>query len=370
MDSELHLKNLRLELKQRKISLAVICDRQNLQYLTDFYASFYDDAGLLLFTNDESVLLLPETAEDVKKPDFISELVFYENYNPRTDFDKAKNLADKFSASITKLSVKKAIIGLEKSSLPVSLQDVFKKQLSSFECEDIAYLLKKMRMVKTSGELECIRRSVAAADIGHAVIRKKASESEFSEIRLFNHMRACIEQELGARILIKADILSGQRTLSIGGPATNKVFKKGELLIADLIPCVDGYWADTTSTTVIGEITKKQSELHAIVKEALSIGLHTAKPGIPVCELDQAIRIYIQKKGYSYPHHSGHGFGLSDFEPPLIGPENKTLIEENMILTIEPGIYLEGVGGIRLEDNIVVTADGAEVLSMHSKEFS
>lgn len=93
MDSNLHIENLRLQFKQIKIHIGIIHDRQNLQYLSGFYASFYDDAGLLLLTNDEAILILPGTAEDFKKPDFVSKLVFYENYSPKMDFDKTKSLA-------------------------------------------------------------------------------------------------------------------------------------------------------------------------------------------------------------------------------------------------------------------------------------
>ena len=370
MNTELHFDNLKRQIRDRGIELTVLCNRENIQYVTGLCTSFYDDPSVLLIFADEAILVLPASAEDYKEPDFIDRLMRYSNYNPRTDFDKLENLAGTVNDCLKAAAGKKLCIGIESSDLTASLSGVLKSCFSGSEFEDIGGLLKQMRRLKSPGEVEAIRRSVRVADAGHAAIRKAAYEGEVSELVLFGKIRSCMEEAAGERITIKADILSGPRTALIGGPPTNRIVRKGELLIADLIPCVDGYWADTTSTISIGEPAQQQVELHAIVAEALRRGLDMIKPGVAACEVDKSMRSFIERQGYGFPHHSGHGFGLSDFEAPLIGPDNLVPIEENMVLTLEPGIYDESFGGIRLEDNVLVTAEGAVVLSTHSKQLN
>jgi Xaa-Pro dipeptidase len=135
---------------------------------------------------------------------------------------------------------------------------------------------------------------------------------------------------------------------------------------------VNGYFSDLTRTFVLGEPQPEFSHIAHIVLQANAAARRLAKPGIPAGQLDQAAREVIENAGYGefFTHRTGHGLGMEGHEEPYIRGDNSLLLAPGMTFTIEPGIYLPGRGGVRIEDNLVITADGSETLSDFPRELA
>lgn len=177
-----------------------------------------------------------------------------------------------------------------------------------------------------------------------------------------------IEQELkkhGARPAFRIIVASGKRSAKPHGFATNKKIKKGDLVVIDFGAVYNGYCSDITRTFIVGKPTKKQKRIFNIVKEAQRRAIKAVRAGIRCCDVDHAARQYIEKKGYGkyFIHGTGHGIGRKVHEPPKISKGNRNKLKAGMVITIEPGIYIKGWGGVRVEDMVLVTEQGGRVLT-------
>lgn len=153
-------------------------------------------------------------------------------------------------------------------------------------------------------------------------------------------------------------------------PGQRKI-QAGDLLLFDWGAAYDGYISDLTRTFAVGEIDAKFQQIHKVVQEANAAGRAAGKPGVPCAVVDKAAREVIEQSGYGayFTHRAGHGIGMEGHEEPYMRGDNMKLLEPGMCYTVEPGIYLPGEGGVRIEDNLVVTESGAESLSDMPREL-
>lgn len=157
-----------------------------------------------------------------------------------------------------------------------------------------------------------------------------------------------------------------------GGVASDKVIEIGDFVTFDFGAVYKGgYHSDMTRTIVMGAASDEQKKLYSIVLEAQKRGVAAVRAGITGKELDSVCRDYIRDKGYTreFNHGTGHGVGLDIHEEPVANPKSDTVFEENMIITVEPGIYISGSIGLRIEDSVIVKSDGYEVLTHSPKEL-
>ena len=135
------------------------------------------------------------------------------------------------------------------------------------------------------------------------------------------------------------------------------------MIISDLVPRHWGYWGDTYNTCVVGEPTAEQRRLFEGIATALAEGIDNVRPGVRSCDLDASLRKRILRLNGGYPHHSGHGLGVTWHEEPRMVPYNPLPLQPGMVIALEPGIYFKGSFGLRLEHTILVTDKGAETLA-------
>lgn len=166
-------------------------------------------------------------------------------------------------------------------------------------------------------------------------------------------------------------VASGLRGAMPHGRASDKQIKAGEMVTIDFGAVLDGYHSDETVTVACGTVGGREEEIHAVVKEAHDRAIRAVKPGLGMRALDSVARDYIRDSGYAdyFGHGLGHGVGLDIHEKPTISPRGDGVVQEGMVLTIEPGIYIPGFGGVRIEDTVVVTADGCRVLTRADKRL-
>jgi Xaa-Pro dipeptidase len=153
-------------------------------------------------------------------------------------------------------------------------------------------------------------------------------------------------------------------------PSERKL-QAGDLLVVDWGASYEGYISDLTRTFVVDAVDDEYRKIHRIVQEANVAGLAAAKPGVPCAEVDRTARAVIEQAGYGayFTHRTGHGIGMEGHEEPYIRGDNMQLLEPGMAFTVEPGIYLPNRNGVRIEDNVVITETGADVLSDMPREM-
>lgn len=234
--------------------------------------------------------------------------------------------------------------------------------LQNLHILDLRHRMIQERMIKTVRQLERIRTSVRLTDIAHQSLRDHLVPG-MTELELFHAVRSSIESEAGCRVPVTGDLISGNRTSQGVGWPTNRVISSGDLVIADIAPCFGGYWADSCNTLCCGDIHTAFERMFRAVHETLQELIGMIRPGIPASTVDAFGRRQLESRGYTYFHHTGHGIGTSVHESPRLVPHDDTVLRANMVLAVEPGAYVEGLGGIRNEYVIAVTCDGCEVLS-------
>jgi Xaa-Pro dipeptidase len=213
-------------------------------------------------------------------------------------------------------------------------------------------LFAAQRMIKTKDELDVIRRAIAVA-----VPRFARAFSSLSP--------GAVEADVSAAFGGDNVVQFGESSALPHGASTARRLAAGEAVLIDAWDKPEGYFYDITRSTFFGKPSEEYRKIWTIVLDAQSAGIEKAAPGVPCFEVDAAARRVIEKAGYGeyFTHRLGHGLGIDVHEPPYMVGDNKTVLEPGMTFTSEPGIYLRGRFGVRIEDDIVVTDRGAESLS-------
>jgi Xaa-Pro aminopeptidase len=227
---------------------------------------------------------------------------------------------------------------------------------------DATDALARARAVKDADEVERLRAAIRVCDAGQAEARRRAVAGT-TELAAWAAVRAAMEAAAGGRFPLLADFISGPRTAGVEGPPGERALGRDDLLVADLVPRIDGYWGDSCATVCVGEPSLEARRAHKTVRERLERLLEACRPGVRSGDLDALAR-----DGLRYPHHSGHGVGTAYHEEPRIVPGWATVLQPGMVLALEPAWYGEREG-VRLEVCVLVTADGCEVLSRHELEL-
>ena len=231
-------------------------------------------------------------------------------------------------------------------------------------------VLGKLRSVKDAQELEVLRRAGAAADEAFRQICDLAFQG-----RTERQIAAEIAELLVTNGHDRADfaiVASGSNAASPHHEATERAIEIGEAVLLDFGGELSGYFSDTSRTVVVGEPPAGFDDVYHVVQEAQEAGFLAVRPGVPAQDIDRASRSLIVDAGYGdrFIHRTGHGIGLEVHEPPYLVEGNDSPLEPGMTFSIEPGIYLPGRFGVRIEDIVVVTDDGAERLNRSTRRSS
>jgi Xaa-Pro aminopeptidase len=233
-------------------------------------------------------------------------------------------------------------------------------------------LVARLRLVKDAAETAALRAACAAADaaladlVAAGGLRPGRSERDVA-YDLESRMRA----HGAAGPAFETIVAAGPHSAVPHHRPTDASMRRGDLVKMDFGALVDGYRSDMTRTVVLGRAAGWQRDLHALVAAAQEAGRAALRPGVPVVDVDAAARQVVAAAGYGdeFVHGLGHGVGLQIHEAPLLGPTGSGAVLSGMVVTVEPGVYLEGRGGVRIEDTVVVGPDGAEPLSRSRREL-
>jgi Xaa-Pro aminopeptidase len=230
--------------------------------------------------------------------------------------------------------------------------------------------VEKLRAVKDAGELTALQD---AADIISAVFRRVLGKihSGVSELAVAAEIDYEIKRLGGSGNSFETIVASGERSAWAHARPTSRPIGKNELVVLDQGAILAGYCSDLTRSVFVGKASRKVKSLYAAVSEAQEAGKHAIRPGVASGDVDRATRSALRKAKLDryFTHSTGHGLGLEVHEGPRLGRGERTILEAGMVLTVEPGVYLEGFGGIRIEDDVVVTAKGAVDLTTAPRDL-
>ncbi len=262
-------------------------------------------------------------------------------------------------------------IGFEKDKITLSFYEKLssekdlKEKLVGFEG-----FLTPFRMTKTEEEIQIIKEAVIKTDNVFQKIIEYIPQAK-NELDVRRMIINYIFEEGGTGESFPAIVASGKHSAIPHYETSSSPIEKNSLLLIDMGMKYKGYCSDFTRTLAINRVDNELIKVYYIVKEAHLAALEAVKAGIPVKEVDLAARKVIEKHGYGdyFIHSTGHGVGIDIHEPPRISKKSEEVLEENTVFTIEPGIYLPGKGGVRLENIVVARKNKAEVLTKTSLDL-
>ncbi len=260
-------------------------------------------------------------------------------------------------------------IGFEADKVSVAMFAQWQEIMPDVRWKTMDGMVERLRQVKDAEEIGEIRRAAEIAD--EALLSLLGDLRGRTEVSL----AAALETAMRERGLdgpsFPTIVGSGLRSYLPHSRPTTKVMNDGEIVLIDFGGLSGGYHSDETVTVALGDVQGPIRDIFDIVYAAQQAGIAAIRPGILASEVDRACRDLITEAGYgpTFRHGAGHGVGLDIHEPPFSGRKSGQILEEGMTLTVEPGIYLPDIGGVRLEDTFVVTATGAERLTTLSKEW-
>jgi Xaa-Pro aminopeptidase len=255
-------------------------------------------------------------------------------------------------------------IGFEANAINFESYRVLREKLSRISWVPLSSELAGLRAIKDPEEINQLKKAVQIASTSFAKtlgqIKPGAQERKVAEF-----LECQFRKQGGDKPAFDTIVASGFRAALPHGSASLKRLQGGETVVIDFGTRFQGYHSDETKTLVMGKPDSKTKKIYEIVRRAQAKALQAIRPGVSPRCIDAAAREVIHKAGFGiyFGHGTGHGVGLAVHEDPAISPHGKGLVEEGMVFTVEPGIYMPGWGGVRLEDMVRVTANGCELLT-------
>ncbi len=348
--------NLRKRFVELEIDAYFVSSPVNVRYLSGFTG---DDSYLLITYNDIYFITDPryeKQAEDELPKDFKRIIFFKEREKGLIEFLKAEHINS---------------LGIEEKRLTYYNYEKLKGADVAKYIKGTGGIIERFRVIKDEEEIGLIRNAidVSLRAMNEVIkdIRPGMKENEVSAkfsylLRLYGAEKESFDTIVGA----------GPRGALPHGVAGDRAISEDDMVVIDFGVKKEGYDSDTTRTVKLGSPTSLEMEIYSIVKEAQKRAISAVKPGIKAKDLDKVARDYIMSKGYGsfFGHGLGHGVGLEIHEGPYISPTSEEELLPGMIITIEPGIYLPGRFGVRIEDMVLITEDGGEVLTHMNKELN
>lgn len=339
----------------------LITSPRHVYYLTGFATNPHERfLGLLLPRGEEARLLVP--ALDYEAAQAASSVT---SIHTHSDTDNAYEILGNLLPSRIRH------LGVEKEDLSVLRFEAISAAISAESYSDIGLPLREMRAIKSPEEVARMKHAVRIVeDVLRAGITKV--KPGVTEIELVAELEFQMKK-LGAQgPSFDTMVLAGVKSALPHGTPDHTKIAEGELLLFDLGVYADGYASDITRTFAVGEVSEELRNIYTAVLNANLLAIEAAREGVTFGSLDRTARQSIEAAGYGpyFNHRLGHGLGMDIHEYPSVHGRNEELLRAGMVFTIEPGIYVPAVGGVRIEDDVLVTPDGVEVLTSYPKQLT
>lgn len=347
------VKNVQSVLTDKGIEALLVTNMYNVRYL----ANFTGTTGLVFITQNDAYFVTDfrytdQAAEEAKGFEIVK--------NTGSIYQEVANIAKK---------EKIGKIGFEAENITFSTYETINKMLPS-ELVPVKGIVEKLREVKTEDEIVLIKKAIEITEKAYDYILGFVKPG-VTEIQVANELDFYMREEGASGISFDTIVASGVRSAMPHGVASSKEIEEGDMVTIDFGCYYEGYVSDMTRTFAVGDPGSQLKEIYEIVYQANKKVNEQAKAGMTGAELDAVARDYITEHGYGeeFGHTTGHGIGLEVHEGPAISFRNENKLVVNNVITNEPGIYVSGLGGVRIEDDLVIKENGNEVLMTTPKEL-
>jgi Xaa-Pro aminopeptidase len=347
------LTGLQARLAGFAVDALLLFDLLNIRYLTGFTGS----DGVLFVLPERVFLLVDGRYTTQAKGETAAEVHEYR--------DKVEGIA----ARVAALGV--TAVGFEAPALSFELYERLRQSLAGTELKPLADELVDLRAIKDEREVELLRTAAGIASTSLqsclALLKPGMRERDFALELEFTMRRGGAE-----KLSFPTIVASGPNSALPHASPGDRAFRDGDLLVIDFGAAHMGYHSDETWTCIVGAASERQTEIYGIVKEAHDRAIAAVRPGVPCAEIDRIARSCIEDRGLGeyFSHGTGHGVGLDVHEAPRVAMKSAKILAAGMVVTVEPGIYLSGEGGVRIEDMVLVTPDGGEILTKMPKDLT
>ncbi|MBX5322852.1 aminopeptidase P family protein [Staphylococcus caprae] len=345
---------IRKILQQQNADAAWITTPLNVYYFTGYRSEPHERLfAILVQANGEDVLFCPKMeVEEVKASPFDGKIIGYLD---------TENPFDLYPKTFTTLLIESEHLTVKRQR---ELSQAFDVQVYS----DLDQSIKDLRNIKSQEEIEKIKKAAELADkcieIGVSYLKEGVEERE-----VVNHIENEIKKYGVNEMSFDTMVLFGDHAASPHGTPGDRKLQNNEYVLFDLGVVYEHYCSDMTRTVKFGNPSQEAENIYNVVLKAEQSAIEAIKPGVTIKNIDKIARDIISNAGYGeyFPHRLGHGLGLEEHEYQDVSSVNENTLEAGMVITIEPGIYVPGIAGVRIEDDILVTENGYEILTHYEK---
>ena len=343
----------------QKVAAAAVIPGPNLAYLTGLRFHLMERPVVALFARGRPPhLVLPELEQDKARTSGLDLALF-----PYGEDEASRRAA--FQEAAQAFGLAERAVAVEPTRMRFLEQALLEACAPGVRCVDGEDALGRLRVVKSDEEVgwmsEAVRIAEMALEAALPQMKIGMTERELAGELTLHLLRGGSDVDLPFSPIVA----SGPNSALPHATPSDRALQAGDLLIIDWGASVHGYFSDLTRTLAVGDVDPELARIHAVVADANEAGREAAKPGASCGDVDRAARSVIEDAGYGeyFMHRTGHGLGLEEHEAPYIRADNPDRLANGMTFTVEPGIYLPGRGGVRIEDDIVVRMEGARSLS-------
>jgi len=346
------INKLREVMNQKGLEAVVILSPYNRRYLSGFTGT----SGSLLITQDKSLL--------------ITDFRYIQQANDQAQDFEVINQEGPMLSKINDLIKEGQYKNVGVESHLITYNEYQALNTDAVELSSIESVIETIRMVKDEFEIKLIQKAADIVDETYEHILKWVKPG-MTENEVNNEMEMFMRSKGATCSSFDTIVASGHRGALPHGVASNKVIEEGDMITLDFGALYEGYVSDVTRTFAIGQPKEEMKKIYNIVLEAQLTALEQIKPGMTGKEADTIARDIIKSYGYGeqFGHSLGHGIGLEVHEGPALSQKSDIVLEENMCITLEPGIYVDGLGGVRIEDDVLVTKNGLQRFTKSSKDL-
>ncbi len=354
MDHQLRRDALGGRLGELEVDAMLICGLSNVRYLTGFTGS----NGQVLVRAADAVFLTDGRYTERSRHEV-------------PDLERITYL-DGFERALGDLCVRLGVtrLGFEAQVLTVHGRDRLAERLGEVDVVGVLDAVERQRWVKDAEELALLRSAQAVTDQAFEDILEFLAVGR-SERQVAWELECLLRRDGADGLAFDPIVAFGESAAEPHHEPGHRLLEEGDVIKLDFGALVGGYHADMTRTLAFGAPATELKKIHDVVREAQQAGIDAVGVGVTGAEVDAAARSVIETAGYgdAFPHGLGHGVGLEIHEGPRLGRDIDHVLEAGAVVTVEPGIYIPGLGGVRIEDSVEVAVDGCRVLGSSSRDL-